>query len=498
MKYDIFISYTHLDNMPPEGKEHGWVDSFHIALNQNLSEFLGRKPVIFFDKVGIEGYQKLTPSVFGALENTLLLIPILSPGFFNSEWCPNELKFFNDLVSKSSGRQQIFSIVKTPIEGEDMPAELRDNLRKFEFFQKKDIGDDIIPLRPGLTESGENKFFTKVNDLAQAIKKYIKTLPSDKSDEKAAPPPAPPADGPCIYLAEPSPDLWDQYEDIRRDLVQRGNAFIPTELNGQAPKPQSADVYRQSVRDEIAKCRLAVNLVGKSSNGYPRLSELSYQQLQMEVAAERDVHSDYKRLIWLPKDIQIDDPEQQKFIDDIRNSASSRVEFIQNSLEEFKSCIQDSLKPPPPPPVLPPPDEPPWVYVLYDKSDLEPSREVENMLYDQNCAVLPTRAYLEPALNGDTSVDVNDQHKTWLNTCDAVLIYWNSAPTPWVLNKILELQRIKAERKGRGFRARAVFCDGDVPAEQKTRFLPPIGSLLKMKGYSELPAFLSQLEVPVQ
>jgi hypothetical protein len=318
------------------------------------------------------------------------------------------------------------------------------------------------------------------------------------SDEKAPAPRPAQVDGPCIYLAEPSPDLWDQYEDIRRDLVQRGNAFIPTELNGQAPKPQSADLYRQSVRDEVAKCRLAVNLIGKSSNGYPRLSELSYQQLQMEVAAERDVHPDYKRLIWLPKDIQIDDPEQQKFIDDIRNSASARVEFIQNSLEEFKSCIQDSLKPPPPPPVLPPPDEPPWVYVLYDKSDLEPSREVENMLYDQNCAVLPTRAYLEPALNGDTSVDVNDQHKTWLNTCDAVLIYWNSAPTPWVLNKILELQRIKAERKGRGFRARAVFCDGDVPAEQKTRFLPPIGSLLKMKGYSELPAFLSQLEVPVQ
>src|SRR5262245_22118826 len=128
MAYDIFISYSHRDNLVREGKRYGWVDRFHIALRQNLAEFLGREPDIFRD-IKIDGYQRLTPAVYDSLENSLLLIPILSPNFVTSKWCPDELKYFcGKKMNGLDSLAQVFPVVKTPID--KVPDELADNLLK--------------------------------------------------------------------------------------------------------------------------------------------------------------------------------------------------------------------------------------------------------------------------------------------------------------------------------------------------------------------------------
>ncbi len=491
MKYDVFISYSHRDNLVPEGKRHGWVDRFHKALSQNLTEFLGRTPSIFRDNK-IEGYQKILTTVDEGLAESLIFVPILSPNFLTSQWCPKELKYFCENTMKAPGSAaQVFSVVKIPIS--KTPVEIAENLLKYQFFTEDETNDELVIFNPDYSVDLETKFYLKISDLARKMAEYILASESNTRgslqnlDENRRLDP----DLKYIYLGEPSPDLWEQYNDIKRDLEQRGIKFLPEDLTSDTPRPLAAEAYCQIVREDIEKCNLVINLIGRRTNGYPKASELSYQQLQMKIAGNRDGAPDYKRLIWLPKDIEGEDDEQRTFIEDVRSSSAKGVEFLQNSLEEFKTNIQDALKPPPP---APPSDDQPWVYVLYDKSDIEASRQVEDLLQSKNYPVFPTRAYLEPALAGGPQINIYEEHQQWLARCDAVLIYWNLAPATWVINNVFELQKAKANRNGRNFRSQAVFCEPEQEAGKKVDLIPRTGRLLRLKGFNDLPSFLSELE----
>src|SRR5688500_10162485 len=200
MEYDIFISYSHRDNLVLEGKSHGWIARFHVALDYHLTNFLGRKPNIFRD-VKIEGYQRITPSVYAALDRSLLFLPVLSPNFLTSEWCPDELDYFFDRVKSKDANRQVFSVVKTPIE--TVPDKLKDHLLKFEYFQEGNLeSEPLLQFNPDFGEELGNRFHLKTSDLARRMASYIKGV------SKKGVVSNPPANDECIYLAEPSPDLW--------------------------------------------------------------------------------------------------------------------------------------------------------------------------------------------------------------------------------------------------------------------------------------------------
>jgi hypothetical protein len=421
---------------------------------------------------------------------------------------------------------------------------LSDNFLKYEFVKRDKFGEIAHHLDPSFGSAFESEFYLKVSDMSREIAKFITNYV--ETDTEAAPGQAPSAAQPkvlpeeteeqddaqeaqpLIYLAEPSPDLWDQYNEIKRDLEQREIKFLPANLNPLTRKLRFREDYKKQVLEDVKKCRLAVHLIGKENNFYPAEGKPSYLHLQTgvvnEYAGDPESNPDFKRLIWFPKDAQSDDEEHHTFIEEIRAKASGKIEFLQNSLEDFKSNIQDGLKPPPAPPPEPPPEDPPWVYVVYHKGDLDMAYDVEDYLQNQGYAIFPARDYL--ALDTDGSAEkleinkkiADDTHKDYLLKCDGVLIYWNSAPTSWVRNSIFELQGIKPDRN-RNFRANAVFCDGDIEAADKVRFRPPLPNLFKViypplnntlkqkvvypplnsafkkNGYSEFPDFLSRLEV---
>jgi hypothetical protein len=475
-----------------EGKKFGWVGRFQMALFQSLTGFLGYQPNIFWDKNKIEGYQKITEEIKAALENTTLFVPILSPNLLNSTSCKEELDYFYEqrMAQLNSG-SQIFPVSKILIDA--LPEKIKDILVKYEFYETDGAGENIQFYDPELGSDLENKFHQKIYDLAYKISLYIKK--NSPTGLLAIDRPVKPLRR--IYLAEPSPDLWEEYENIRRDLEQRGNSFIPLDLKKESVKPDSADDYRKLVDKDLKSCDLTVNLIGKRSNGFPELSKPTYQQIQMEVAAKRDDEPDFKRLVWVPQDLEIDSERQKNLIDEVRNSRSRNVEFIQSSLESFKTRIQEAL-------VLPPPDGsghlvpgkskddeiPPCVYVLYDKSDLESVRPVEDKVQDENCVVFPSGAYYKE----DPEINVFTEHMEWLSKCDSVVIYWNFAPRSFVLNKLLDLFKAKARRKSRNVAENAIYVDGDMNSNGKDRFNPP-PALSILRSLSELEDFLSRLEV---
>ncbi|HKR23068.1 MAG TPA: hypothetical protein VJS17_10755, partial [Pyrinomonadaceae bacterium] len=62
-KYDIFISYGHLDDEDPAGDVKGWVDLLVERLPRLVSNNLGYLPAVWRDERSLRGNDLLTAAI---------------------------------------------------------------------------------------------------------------------------------------------------------------------------------------------------------------------------------------------------------------------------------------------------------------------------------------------------------------------------------------------------------------------------------------------------
>ena len=96
-KHDIFVSYAHVDNVPLEGVQSGWVTTFVNNLTNLLRRKLPRDNRIWTDEL-LAGNAKLTPALLEVLRETATFLVILSPNYLASEWCTKEREAFWQLI----------------------------------------------------------------------------------------------------------------------------------------------------------------------------------------------------------------------------------------------------------------------------------------------------------------------------------------------------------------------------------------------------------------
>ena len=109
-EYDIFISYRHNDNLPPQGygrqAESGWVTEFVESLKGELAATLKEPLSIYFDRNPHDGLLE-THNVDKSLEGKLkclIFIPILSQTYCDPKsfaW-QHEFVAFNKLSKRRS------------------------------------------------------------------------------------------------------------------------------------------------------------------------------------------------------------------------------------------------------------------------------------------------------------------------------------------------------------------------------------------------------------
>ncbi|MBR0238713.1 MAG: TIR domain-containing protein, partial [Thermoguttaceae bacterium] len=93
--FDYFISYAHKDNVSEDGKP-GFVDEFVEKL-QNSPEhrqMFGGKIKVFFDKSEIHSMSDWDNRIRSSLASSRFLIVLLSPGYFQSEYCAREFDWW--------------------------------------------------------------------------------------------------------------------------------------------------------------------------------------------------------------------------------------------------------------------------------------------------------------------------------------------------------------------------------------------------------------------
>jgi TIR domain len=434
---DAFISYAHLDNVELIEGHKGWVTNLHRALEVRVAQLLGKTPQIWRDPK-LQGNDFFADTLAERLRRVAALVPVISPRYVKSEWTRRELNEFWLAAQKQGGirfqdKVRIFKVLKTPIPLDAHPPELQ-ALLGYEFFKIDPDTGRIRELDEVFGPEAQRDFWIKLDDLAHDICCLLEMIEHPDAAASSAP------SGEAVFLAETTSDLKEQREAIRRDLQQHGYVVFPSH-----PLPSVASEVKAVVRQELAKCKLAVLMIGKNHSFVPEGGKESLLEIQNELAIERGKQGNFARLMWIPPGLQVEDERQVNLIQQLRMDPHvlEGADLLETFLEDFRTVVHSKLKRPPAPEPAPPVAAAAPVarqgahaslYFIYDRRDAEAASRWVDYLFEQSLEVL------QPIFEGDEA-EIREYHDDNLRTCDGVLIFYGTNNECWLRRKLREVQK---------------------------------------------------------
>jgi hypothetical protein len=432
---DAFISYAHLDNVELDEGRGGWVTNLQRALEARVAQLYGAESRIWWDPK-LQGNDYFSDTLEQRLQRVKALIAVVSPRYVKSDWGRRELAAFCKAAEEQGGvrvrdKARIFKVLKTPVDRELHPPELQ-SLLGYEFFKEDPTTGKMRELDEIFGPDAEKDFWLKLDDLAHDICELLKLVP---------PPPDEIATRGCVYLAVTTSDLKDSREEIKRDLVQHGYTVLPDR-----PLPLAAGEVEAAVREDLARCRLSIHMVGRTYSLVPEGAMLSLGELQNELAVERAGKGQFSRLIWIPPGLQVDDDRQRKVLEGLRMDPrmDKQADLLETPLEALHTAISASLKKAEAPErttVAASPQSIPQLYLMYDRRDADAIAPWADWLFT-------AFEVIHPAFEGSES-EVASYHEDNLRNCQGALIFYGSAGEPWLRGKLRELQKSAAIRETR-------------------------------------------------
>ncbi|MGH9176481.1 MAG: TIR domain-containing protein, partial [Vicinamibacterales bacterium] len=288
---DAFISYAHLDNVELDAGRGGWVANLQRALQARLAQLMGKESRIWWDPK-LRGNDVFAETLIDQVRSVASLVAVISPRYVNSEWGRKELAAFCKAAEEQGGinvqdQARIFKVLKTPVPREKHPPEVQ-SLLGYEFFKVDPVSGRVRELDEIFGAEAERDFWLKLDDLAYDMCRLLEAL-NAPADSATAP------DTGAVFLAETTSDLKDHREAIKRDLQQHGYTVLPDR-----PLPLSALDATTAAREDLARCRLSIHMIGRFYSLVPEGGVLSLVEMQNELAIERADQGSFSRLVWIP------------------------------------------------------------------------------------------------------------------------------------------------------------------------------------------------------
>jgi hypothetical protein len=499
-EYDLFISYAHIDDLSPFGGEKGWIDLLHERLSVLLSQALGYEVNIWRDGHSLHGNDELGGAIGEGVTRSLLLLPVISPRYVQSDWCNREINSFHAAPQPSHGaapafRSRVFKVVKTPLPEhlrEREPEHIR-NLIGYQFYAEDESSGVLTEFSP---DPSDKQYWKTLNRLVADIKRTLIELkhtpaasaaapattgaPANASPEPTPAPSATRANGDAagaaspatsskfVFLAETTGDLAREREAVRDELRQRGYGVLPEQ---RLPLDERGRV-EEAVRADLARCCLSVHMVGARYGSTPEDDPASIVQIQERLAAERGASEpSFQRLLWMPPGLgtptlEVSDARQKSFIETLQNSLTAGAELLQTTTEDLKTRAVEKLSAKPAAAAqggargrkLK------QVYLICENRDRDLVRPIKQYLFKENFEVITW-------LEGEAGAErLTEYHRKNLRECDAALIYFGSGDEPWVRKNLEDLEKAYGYGREDDWTASAVYV-GAPPSEQKEDFL---------------------------
>lgn len=443
----LFISYAHIDNQPLTSEHKGWISRFHASLEALLSMRLGQAAKIWRDDK-LQGNDIFADEIVDQFAQTAVLVSVLTPRYLNSDWCTREVREFCKRAEQSGGvivdnKARVFKVLKTPVDTqESLPAVVK-NVLGYEFFTLED--GTPLELDPAYGEKFAQDYNRKVGKLAWDVAQLLKILGArsgvtEKGGDAQATVKA------TIYLAECSYDCKETREILEGDLRRHGYSVLPDQ---ELPRDEAG--YVAVVERLLARCKLAVHLVGATHGAVPDgPSSKSVVVLQNELAAKRSKSNALPRVIWLPEGTRSEQGAQQAFIEALHQNAEAQfgADLITGDLEDLKTSIHTTLKklekaePKQLAELAAVSDRGKLIYLICNEKDRKATITLRKYFREQGFEVAI------PAFEGDATA-VRETNQQLLTNCDAVILFYGAGDEAWKRTVDNELKKMPGYRGGK-------------------------------------------------
>jgi hypothetical protein len=449
---DVFISYTWADDEPdPAGRN--WVSKFEADLQRRLAAVSGRSIEVWRDKTKLATSDRFDKEIADQIDSTAVLVPILSPGYFYSDYCRQERDEFREVAPDIGNKARIVKVAKTHVDLSVYPNDLR-TLNEYRFYVEEP-GPVFRSFEYSKDQAVRDLYATVIDDVAWEISKILGLM------EPAA---APSAHAGTVFLAEASPDLEEPRNALRRSLFQRGYEVLP-----EAPLRLSAAQLRERISTDLSRATITIHPIGEYYNDVVRI--------QLESAAGDRRNGTLPRLVWLPEGLQPQPGPQTEFIDKIHKDwAGNPFQIFEKRLDEFQSEVVGYLERPKPV-ASKTAKKRPSVYVLCSgDEDRKSARGLRAFLNGQSLEV-------------GSATATADKHQHRLAEDDAFLIYYGQCEDSWVRDRVAEIADPGPPGRHNPVLSRAVFL-ADPETDDKLDLLTNDAHVLKGYGAAALDVAL--------
>lgn len=433
---DVLVIFSDQDNQP-----NGWIESFRKYFNTVLS-------YLSSDQLNVVLKSDFDSITSPSLNNAGVLVSILSNDFVRSAQCKSYLQKF-DLATRDTAAQvtRVFKVYKSPVAGNEQPAELRDLFGYDMFSLDPDAGDARV-FTQYFSEEAERQYWMEMVDLCYDIHNTLQFLKQGKSlkDVRNL------FSNKPVYLAQTGYDLTVQRNIIHRELQRLGYTVLPSRsLPGELPE------FERVVKEDLAQSGVSIHLIGADAGLIPNGTDKSAQELQNLLAMERGLsarekNEEFPRYIWITSQLSQAGERQKTFIDGLRRDVETTegAELIQTQLEDFKAIIREELF-----------DTfekhshddigTDAVYVLYDKVDAGLVGPLLEMISQAGLRVL------QPDFERDL-LSLRQQHIDNLRKLDVAIVFQGTMNDQWVRMKVLDVLKAPGFGRKKPVRAKAVIC----------------------------------------
>ena len=447
---DAFISYAHIDDAKLSPDDEGWVTALHRVLEFRVAQLLGRDSRIWRDPT-IHRNDDFAKVLINRVKSAAALVAVVSPRYVRSEWARTELTTFCKAAEEQGGllvgeKARVFKVLKTHVDRDEHPPELQPFLG-YEFYATDPDTGTMREYWGAFGPESERAFLTKAFDLAHGVVSIINLLEGDEGDVNDDGVDGVDGVDGAVYLAETTSDLKEQRDLVRRGLEQHGYTVLPNR-----DLPVEASEIEEAVREDLARCRMSIHMIGKTYSFVPEGGYKSLLEIQNDVAIERSAGSKFPRLLWIPPGLRIDDERQRKVVHALRTDphVPSGTDLLETSLQDLQTFIHARLNPAPasvPDAPAPRPGAVRQVYMIFDKRDAGSITPWADLLFAQGVEVI--RSVFE----GDEA-ELSAYHRENLLGCDGALIFYGAGSEMWLRGKLREIK--KSAGYGRTHPVRAV------------------------------------------